>query len=52
MRFKAVDLFNRQIPGSPNISVANNQFGLVNGSAGSNGAGNTRWPDMQGHIRF
>jgi hypothetical protein len=52
MRFDVYDLFNRQVLGAPNTSVTNAQFGLVTGSAGSNGAGNTRWLDIQGHIRF
>jgi Carboxypeptidase regulatory-like domain len=51
-RFDVYDLFNHQILGVPNLSPTNSQFGLITSSAGANGAGNARWLDIQGHIRF
>jgi hypothetical protein len=51
-RFDVYDLFNRQLLGTPNESVTNSQFGFITSSLGSNGSGNTRWIDIQGHISF
>jgi hypothetical protein len=51
-RFDVYDLFNRQILGSPNTSVTNSQLGFITNSAGTNGSGNTRWINIQGHISF
>jgi hypothetical protein len=51
-RFDVFDLFNRQILGGPNTSVTNSQFGFVTGAAGSNGAGNSRWINIQGRLKF
>ena len=50
--FYVFDLFNHQILAAPQTSVTNSQFGLVTGTAGTNGAGNTRWINIQGHISF
>jgi hypothetical protein len=51
-RLDVYDLLNHQILGVPNTSVTNSQFGLVTASTGANGAGNARWVDIEGHIRF
>lgn len=51
-RMDVYDLFNHQLLGQPNTSVTNSQFGYVTGSTGANGAGNARWIDIVGHIRF
>jgi hypothetical protein len=51
-RMDVFDVFNHQLLGAPNTSVTNSQFGFVTASLGANGAGNTRWINIQGHISF
>ena len=51
-RMDVYDLFNKQQLAAPNVTPTNSVFGEVTSNAGANGSGNTRWIDIQGHIRF
>lgn len=51
-RFDVYNLFNRQLVGAPSTTVTSPQFGQVTANGSSNGAGNARWLDIQGHISF